>query len=82
MISGDEDEAEQAAFDWQRARWSGQFRKEVTPLADGWFYWHLFRNGVRVNGGLSRTREDAFADAGFAVRQHFWDLDNSPETSR
>ena len=48
------DEAEQAALDWQRARWSGQFRKEVTPLADGSFYWHLFRDGVRVNGGLSR----------------------------
>lgn len=76
-----DDEAEQAALARRQARWTG-YRREVTPLPDGMWYWHLFRDDVRVNGGLSRSREDALADAGFAVGRHLWDLFDRPETAR
>lgn len=28
------------------------YRTEVTELADGQFYWHVWRHAIRVNGGL------------------------------
>lgn len=63
--------AERARISWQRARESG-YRKVLRRLDDGQFYWHLFRGEERINGGLSPSREDALADAGFAISRHLW----------
>lgn len=39
------------------------YRAEVTKLDDGAWYWHLFRRGERINGGLSTSRAEALAAA-------------------
>ena len=75
-----EEAAERAAAAWHRARELG-YRKALTRLGDGTWYWHLFHGEERVNGGLSPTREDALADAGFAISRHIWQAGNSPVTS-
>ena len=66
-----EEAAELAAMAWHRARELG-YRKVLTRLDDGQYYWHLFCGDERVNGGLSPTREDALADAGFTISRHIW----------
>lgn len=45
------------------------YRKEVTELVDGQFYWHVFWHGERINGGLSGNWQDAHDDAVRAARQ-------------
>lgn len=35
------------------------YRVEVVPVGDGQFYWHSWRSGHRVNGGLEACEEEA-----------------------
>lgn len=46
-----------------------QYRAEVVELADGQFYWHLYRRdgGERVNGGIAVDRRAAYAAASMAA---------------
>jgi hypothetical protein len=47
------------------------YRVQVVILLDGQFYWHVWRLGERVNGGLSESWDDAQQSAARAARQDF-----------
>jgi len=49
--------------------WLRFFDWSVAFLEDGSFYWSLFRNGERVNGGLNSTEAGALEDAQTAAFQ-------------
>jgi hypothetical protein len=44
------------------------YRSQVVTLSDGQFYWHVWRYGERVNGGLSSTWDSALDDAAHAAQ--------------
>lgn len=37
---------------------------EADPSEDEQWYWHLFRSGIRINGGISDSEEHALFEAG------------------
>lgn len=37
---------------------------EADPSEPEWWYWHLYRNGVKINGGLAMSEEEAVFKAG------------------
>ena len=43
------------------------YERRVTDMGEAGWYWHLYLDGQRLNGGLSATREDAVIAAGCAV---------------
>ena len=43
------------------------YRTEVVTLDSGQFYWHVWRRGTRVNGGLSESWTDAWESAAYAT---------------
>lgn len=43
------------------------YRTEVVMLDGGQFYWHVWRHGTRVNGGLSESWDKACEDAAHAT---------------
>ena len=45
------------------------YRIDVVTLDDGQFYWHVWRHGERINGGLSERWADARERATQAARQ-------------
>lgn len=45
------------------------YSKDVTELADGQFYWHVYLHGERINGGLAESWLTAHEDAVRAARQ-------------
>lgn len=52
------------------ARRRAAYDRRIVPLGDGTWYWHLYLNGERLNGGLSPSRDDARAAAGHAITIH------------
>lgn len=55
-----------------------EYRTEVTELADGQFYWHVWYRGERFNGGLSASGQDAKDLARYAI---FRDMCSFPGTA-
>ena len=49
--------------------WLRGYSYELCPLDGGW-YWKLFRDGERVNGGIARSRLEAVHCAGLSAQQH------------
>lgn len=49
------------------ARHRGEYERRITDMGEAGWYWHLYLDGQRLNGGLSATREEAVIAAGCAV---------------
>ena len=60
------DEPPVAPFDWRTRQ---HYRTEI-KLMDQGYYWHLYRDDLRVNGGLAETRDDAARAARSATTSH------------
>lgn len=43
------------------------YDRRIVPLEDGTWYWHLYLDGERLNGGLSPSRAEARMAAGHAI---------------
>lgn len=56
---------------WFRLR-ALDYDRQVTPLGDGQFYWHLLFRGERINGGLSSSYTGAMSDAWFVMSRHIY----------
>lgn len=46
------------------------YDRRIVPLGDGTWYWHLYLDGERLNGGLSPSRDEARMAAGHAITFH------------
>jgi hypothetical protein len=78
---GEDEEQERGALArelaWLTEKTRG-YRHVIRRLPDGCWYWHLYWNGERVNGGLSPTEADARADARNASVRHIYTRDTRP----
>lgn len=52
------------------------YTRELVPLEDGTWYWHLFLDGEKVNGGLAEDEDWAFVQSCRYAWQHSHDEDH------
>lgn len=72
MYLDEDDGALQRELDGFRGRRLARsgYQCVTRPLPGGMFYWHLYHQGERVNGGLSESRDAACEASGYAVTRH------------
>lgn len=59
-----------AALEAGPVRLRRDYDRQLADMGEAGWYWHLYLNGEKVNGGLSGTREEARAAAEHAVSLH------------